>query len=113
VGQPTLRLRAANTAHKAEIASHVVVGLAVQAGLGPLAVDRLGRAVRRAVAAAPGSIELTAWAADGATRVEIDGGDAGWGAEASRILADHSAQPIAGGVELRLRRPPIAVASDV
>jgi hypothetical protein len=113
VGQRTLHLRAANTRHKADVAAHVVIGLAVQAGLGPLAVDRLGRAVRRAVAAAPAAVELHARPADGATLVELDAGDAGWAADACRILADHRPRATGRGVELRLERPPIAAAPDV
>jgi hypothetical protein len=113
VGQPTLQLRAANTAHKGPVASHVVLGLAIHAGLGPLAVDRLGRAVGRAVAVSPGEVVVSAWSADGSTRVRIDGGDPSWTAEACRILADHGARACPDGVELRLRRPPIAAAPDV
>jgi hypothetical protein len=113
VAQRTLLLRAANTPYKADVTAHVVVGLAVQAGLGPLAVDRLSRAVRRAVDAAPAAVELHARLDQGATVVEIEAGDAGWAAEACRILADHSPRATPGGVELRLRRPQIAAAPDV
>ena len=105
----TLRLVAANTPAKAGVAGQVSTGVALQAGLGPLAAYRFGRAVAQVAAASPDELVLTAHHDDdGAAIVEIAGGDAEWRRLACALLSGQDAVEEGDAVRLRLARPPIA-----
>jgi hypothetical protein len=74
----TITLRLPNTPARGDIARATVVALAVKAGMAPLAADRAGAAVAGAVAAiAAGEVTILATLGEGATVVQVIGGDAG------------------------------------
>jgi hypothetical protein len=109
----TLRLVAANTPAKASVAGQVSTGIALQAGLGPLAAYRLGRAIAQVAAASPAEIVLIARRQGDAMLVEISGGDAEWCRLACALLSGQDAVEDAGAIRLRLARPPLVPVEDV
>lgn len=104
----TLQLDLADTRHKGAVAGQVVLGVAVAAGLPPLAASRQARAVRSVCDALPGGLRLSAREdPDGARSIAINAPGAGWG-----DLPPAAAEVLGASINGRdlvfvLRRPPL------
>ncbi|MGZ4431704.1 MAG: hypothetical protein ACXVYV_08675 [Gaiellales bacterium] len=104
----TLKLELPNTAHRGEVAGYVVLGAAVCAGFLPLAADRIRLTIARAADLATAELVLSIEALPGQLIVSMEGGGAGWNAEAARLLADHAPAVEQGVVRVVFRRPALA-----
>jgi hypothetical protein len=104
----TLSLRLSNTPARPDVARHLVLALAVGAGMRPLSADRAGAAVGRALATcvAP-RVDIVAVLEARSVVLTICADDAGWSRKAADTLADLGAAVSDGCVTLGLRRAPI------
>jgi hypothetical protein len=105
----TLSLRLSNTAARPDVARHLVMALAVGAGMRPLSADRAGAAVARALTAcvAP-RVDIDAVLGARSVALTICAGDAGWSERAAVALAHLGAAAGDGCVTLGLERAPIS-----
>jgi hypothetical protein len=105
----TLSLRLSNTPARPDVARHLVMALAVGAGMRPLSADRAGAAVGRTLAscAAP-RVDIDAVLAARSVMLTICAGDADWSRNAADALAHLGAAVRDGCVTLGLERTPIS-----
>jgi hypothetical protein len=104
----TLSLRLSNTPARPDVARHLVMALAVGAGMRPLSADRAGAAVGQTLAScAAARVEIDAVLAARSVMLTICTGDAAWGRRAADALAHLGAVVGDGCVTFGLERPPI------
>lgn len=112
---PTLNVGLADTPHRGPVASAVVLGVAVSAGLTPLAADRAARAVGEACGLVAGPVDVAVEpAAGGGALLTLRRAAGAWPEPAMRALTGLG--PADCGTELRmvLRRAELrAVGPDV
>lgn len=89
-----------------DVGAHVVLAMAVRAGIPPLAAHRLRGDVRDALAAAGGPVELTCTAGEDGLEIAIASPDADLDA-VKAALDGHAAEVSGGTVLVHLRRTPL------
>lgn len=108
--KPTVQLEILDEHAGAVVSGHVCEAVAVKVGLGPLAADRLGTAIERAVRAAGCPIYLAASVEGSDAVIAITADRRGWQPAAIAALADTQACRTDSSVEIRIKRPPLTMA---
>jgi len=91
--------------YKGAIAANVVLGVAVAAGVPPLAADRVRSAVDAAVTSADGDVTLWARREDGLATVGIRAGGEEWLDRASLMLQAYEPAIVDGELRFAIQRP--------
>lgn len=104
---PMLQLELGDTAHKGAVASQVILGVAVAAGMTPLVADRRARAVKELCDAVSGGLRMEAHA-DGRSRSVVTIRAArGWDAAPPDLVGALEATVDAEALEFVLARTPL------
>ncbi len=108
--KPTVELEILDEHAGPVVARHVCAAVAVKVGLGPLAADRLGTTIEHVVRVVGCPMHLTVSVGASEAVIALTADSPGWQAAAMAALGDTQASRTHSAVELRLRRPPLAVA---
>jgi hypothetical protein len=110
----TVRLTLPNAAGRAPVAGQVALALAIACGTGPLAGERLRRAVEGVAAAAEGALTMDAVAERGRLELALTASpDDGWSDRALAQLRQYDARRTPAGISVRVQRAPLHRAPDV
>ena len=91
-----------------------MLALAIACGTGPLAGERLRRAIETIAAEAPGTLTIDAVAERGSLDLTLAASpDEGWADRAASLLDSYGAVRTADGVRVQLQRTALARVADV
>jgi hypothetical protein len=110
----TVRLTLPNAARRAPVAGQVVLALAIACGTGPLAGERLRRAVEGVAAEAQGSLLIDALAERGRLELALAATpDDGWADRALARLGQYETERTPAGITVRVQRAALRRVPDV
>ncbi len=110
----TVRLALPNAARRAPVAGQVVLALAIACGTGPLAGERLRRAVEGVAAEAEGALTIDAVAERGRLELALTAApDDGWADRALARLGQYDTERTPAGIMVRVQRASLRRVPDV
>ena len=107
--KPTVELEILDEHAGPVVARHVCAAVAVRVGLGPLAADRIGTRIEHAMRAVGCPIHLAVSVDASEAVIAFTAESSGWQTAAMAALGGTLASRTHSAVELRLRRPPLAL----